>query len=134
MPFVRIDLREGKPLDYKRALGEAVHQALVEHLNTPRRDHFQIIQEHPAEHFIYNPHYLEVERTDDMVFIQVTLSKGRSTEQKRAFYARVAELLQEKPGIRPQDVTIHLVENTREDWSFGNGEAQYLILPKEEWQ
>src|SRR6266567_8058391 len=126
MPFVRIDLRKGKPTSHTTAIGNAVQQAMVEHLDVPVRDQFQVISEHAPDHLVYNPGYLNVERTDDIVFIQVTLSTGRSTEQKRAFYARLAELLQEDPGIRPQDVTIHLVENTREDCSFGNGEAQYL--------
>ncbi len=134
MPLVHIDLREGKPASYKKAIGEAVQRALIEHLNVPVRDQFQIIREHTPDHLVYNQNYLDIERTDDIVMIQVTLSAGRSTEQKRAFYARVAELLHESPGIRPQDVLIHLVENTREDWSFGNGEAQYLLLPREQWR
>jgi phenylpyruvate tautomerase PptA (4-oxalocrotonate tautomerase family) len=134
MPLVRVDLREGKSASYIQAIGNAIQQAMVEHLDVPVRDQFQIISEHAPDHLVYNPDYLNVERTDDIVFIQVTLSAGRTTEQKRAFYARLAELLQENPGIRPQDVAIHLVENTREDWSFGNGEAQYLVLPREQWK
>jgi phenylpyruvate tautomerase PptA (4-oxalocrotonate tautomerase family) len=134
MPLVRIDLREGKPASYLHAIGDAVQRAMMEHLNVPERDHFQIINEHKQEHLIYDPNYLNIERTDDVVVIQVFLSGGRTTEQKRAFYARVAELVQESPGMRPQDVLINLVEDTREDWSFGNGEAQYLVLPKEEWK
>jgi len=134
MPLVHIDLREGKPANYKKAIGDAVQRALVEHLNVPVRDHFQIIHEHTPDHLIYNPGYLDIERSDDIVVIQVTLSAGRSTEQKQAFYKRLADLLQEHPGLRPQDILIHLVENTREDWSFGNGEAQYLLLPREQWR
>ena len=109
MPLVHIDLRQGKPTSYKKAIGDAVQRAMVEHLNVPARDHFQIIHEHSPDHLIYNSSYLDIERTDDIVMIQVTLVTGRSTEQKRAFYARLAELLQDDPGIRPQDVTIHLV-------------------------
>lgn len=134
MPLVQIDLRQGKPASYTQAIGNAVHQAMIEHLNVPQRDHFQVIREHETSHLIYNPNYLNVERTDDIVLIQITLSTGRTTEQKQAFYTRLAGLLQENPGMRPQDVTIVLVENTREDWSFGNGEAQYLRLPREQWR
>jgi 4-oxalocrotonate tautomerase len=134
MPFVRIDLREGKSASYIQAISNAIQQAMVEQLDVPVRDQFQIISEHAPDHLVYNSSYLDVERSDDIVFIQVILSTGRSTEQKRAFYARLAALLQENPGMRPQDVTIHLVENTREDWSFGNGEAQYLVLPREQWK
>ena len=134
MPLVRIDLQEGKPTSYVRAIGDAVQHAMVECLDVPIRDHFQIINEHPSSHLIYDPNYLNIERTNDIVIVQVTLSVGRSTEQKRAFYARLAQLLQENLGMRPQDVTINLVEDTREDWSFGNGEAQYIVLPKEQWK
>lgn len=134
MPLVRIDMREGKTQEYTEAVGEAVHRAMSETLGVPVRDHFQVITEHPRERLIYNPSYLDIKRTDDVVFIQVFLSAGRSREQKQAFYARVAELLREKPGLPPEDVLINLVENTREDWSFGNGEAQYIILPKEQWK
>lgn len=134
MPLVRIDLREGKSKDYVAAVGESVHRAMGEILGVPTRDHFQVITEHSREHLIYDPSYLEIKRTDDVVFVQVFLSAGRTREQKQAFYARVAKLLREKPGLRPEDVLINLVEDTREDWSFGNGEAQYTILPKEQWK
>jgi 4-oxalocrotonate tautomerase len=134
MPLVRIDLRRGKPPSYLRAVGDAVHRALVDCLDVPLRDHFQVINEHAPEHLIYDPAYLGVERTDDVLVVQITLSAGRTQEQKRRFYGRLAALLRENPGIRPQDVIIVLAENTREDWSFGNGEAQYVVLPKAQWK
>ena len=136
MPLVRIELlREGGPEGRARAVGDAVHQAMVEHLDVPERDRFHIIGEHAPGRLVYDPHYLGVERTDGFVFVQVFLSAGRTTDQKRAFYARLAELLEGGPaGMRPEDVAVGLVENAREDWSFGNGEAQYLVLPKEQWK
>jgi len=134
MPLVRIDLRQGKPAAYVRAIGDAVHRAILETIGVPERDHFQVISEHRPEQLVYDPNYLEVQRTDDIVIIQVFLSQGRDTQQKQDFYARTAALLQEKPGIRPQDVFISLVESTREDWSFGNGVAQYVVLPREQWR
>ena len=134
MPLVRIDLRKGKPTGHVSAIGEYVHRAMVEVLEVPGRDHFQVITEHDSEHLIYDSHYLGVERSDDIVFVQVVLSSGRDAAKKQAFYARVVALLQEKPGLRPQDIVINLVEDKREDWSFGNGVAQYLVLPREEWK
>jgi 4-oxalocrotonate tautomerase len=134
MPLVRIDLRAGLPAHYLRAIGAAVQQAMVECLNVPARDQFQVIAEHDADHLVYNPGYLDIQRTDDLVLIQITLSAGRSTEQKQAFYARLAALLRESPGLRPEDLAVSLVENTREDWSFGNGEASYLVLPRDRWR
>jgi len=125
VPLVRISLRDGKPAAYRRALGDAVHRAMVEAVNAPPLDRFQVITEHPADGLIYDPAYLGIERTDDVVFVQITLNTGRTVEQKKALYARIVELLEENPGIRPQDVLINLVEVPRENWSFGNGVAQY---------
>jgi hypothetical protein len=134
MPLVRIDFRSGKPADYVRAIGDGVHRAMVECFSVPERDRFQIITEHAPDRLIYNPSYLEIPRSDDIVLIEITLSSGRTTELKQAFYARAAALLGESPGVRPEDVTIALVENTRDNWSFGNGEASYVVRPREEWR
>ena len=133
MPLVRIDLIEGHPEKAISAIGDAVQAALVETMNVPQRDRFQVITAHRKDRFVYNPSYLGVERTDRIVFVQVFLSKGRTTEQKQAFYASVARRMA-NAGMRPEDLAVALVENTREDWSFGNGIAQYVVLPKEEWK
>ena len=125
MPLVRIDLREGKPEKYKTAVGNAVHLAMMETVNIPSQDRFQIIADHPASQLIYDPHYLNISRTDDVVFIQITLNTGRTIEVKKALYARIIALLGEDPGIRPQDVLISIIDVPKENWSFGNGEAQY---------
>ena len=127
MPLVRISLREGKPETYRRALADGIHRAMVDAINVPPLDRFQAITEHPAESLIYDPAYLGIVRSDDVVFVQITLNAGRSTEQKRALYSRMAELLQASPGLRPQDLLISLVEVSRENWSFGNGQAQYAV-------
>jgi 4-oxalocrotonate tautomerase len=134
MPFVRIDLMEGRSDGQVAAIGDAVQRALVETMNVPQRDRFQVITEHSPARLRYDKAYLGVERTDGIVMVQVTLSAGRTTEQKQAFYARAAQLMADTAGVRIEDVTISLVESTREDWSFGNGVAQYLVLPKEEWK
>lgn len=125
MPLVRIDLRSGKPAEYRRALGDGVHRAMVETIKVPADDRFQIITEHPADGIVHDPSYLGVSRSDAVVFIQITLNAGRTLEMKKALYARIAELLAEKPGLRSEDVLVSLVEVTKENWSFGNGVAQY---------
>ena len=134
MPLVRIDLiREQHSESDIAAIGDAVQAALVETMNVPQRDRFQVITEHARNRLVYNASYLGVERTDGIVFVQVFLSKGRTIEQKQAFYAGVSRRLA-SAGMRPEDLAISLVESTREDWSFGNGIAQYVVLPKEEWK
>ena len=125
MPLVRISLREGRPEAYRKAVGEGVHRAMVETIDVPEHDRFQIITGHDSASLIYDRTYLGIDRSDDTVLIQLTISAGRSLEKKRALYARIVALLMERPGVRPQDVFINLVEVAPENWSFGNGVAQY---------
>jgi 4-oxalocrotonate tautomerase len=125
MPLVRISLREGKSEQYRRAIADGVHQAMIEAIDAPPQDRFQVVTEHKANDLIYDPSYLGIERSDDVVFVQITLSAGRKPPQKRKLFQRMVELLGKNPGLRPQDVIINLVETAWENWSFGNGEAQY---------
>lgn len=125
MPLVRISLMEGKPEAYKKKVGDAVHQAMVETMNVPPLDRFQIITSHARSDFIYDPEYLNIKRSDDLIIVQITLNSGRSTELKKAFYKRLAELLAQEVKLRPEDLLISLVEVSKENWSFGNGVAQY---------
>ena len=134
MPLVRIDAIAGRSEAELNAISAAVHRAMNECFGVPERDRFQIITEHPRGRLVYDPGYLGISRTDGFVFVQVLFSVGRTPEQKKAFYARVIELLAGEPRIRPEDVAITLVENERSDWSFGQGIAQYLVLPKEQWK
>ena len=126
MPLVRIDLRRGKPAAYRKAIGDAVYRALREIFNVPDEDRFMLISEHDEDGFIYSDRYLDIARSADLVFIQLTVSNTRPVEQKQAFFARTVALLAENPGLRPQDVFINLVEVVKENWSFGNGIAQYV--------
>ena len=127
MPLVRISLREGKSEEYKKALGDGVHRAMVEAIEAPAQDRFQIITEHPASGVVFDPTYLGIQRTENIVMVQITLSTGRKPPQKRKLFKRMAEILAENPGLRPQDLMVSLVEVAWENWSFGNGEAQYAV-------
>jgi 4-oxalocrotonate tautomerase len=125
MPLVRIDLARGKTEHYRRTIGDVVYDAMVATLNVPANDRFQIIAEHSDSDFIIDKTYLDVERTEDVIVIQVTLNAGRPVELKRAFYKAVADGLHQRLQLRREDVVINLVETAKENWSFGNGEAQY---------
>lgn len=125
MPLVRIALREGKSAQYKQAISDEVHKALVAVANVPLQDRFQIITEHGADALIYDPSYLSLNRTDDIVTIQVTLNQ-RPTAVKLAIYQAIADRLAANPGVRREDVLISLVPVAPEDWSFGDGRAQYV--------
>jgi phenylpyruvate tautomerase PptA (4-oxalocrotonate tautomerase family) len=125
MPLARIDLPAGKPASYRRAVADVVYEAMVETLKAPKGDRFQVIAEHAADTLIIDPHYLGIERSADALIIQVTLNEGRTVEAKQAFYKAVADGLHARLGLRREDVVINLVEVKKENWSFGNGIAQY---------
>jgi len=125
MPFVRIDLIEGKSAEYRKSIGDVIYDAMRSTIDVPENDRFQVITEHKLENFIYDPTYLGVSRTNDCVYIQITLNAGRTVEKKRAFYKAIADGLHERLSLRREDVFINLVEVGKENWSFGNGLAQY---------
>lgn len=125
MPLVRISLAKGKPAHYRRLVGDAVHRALVEAAGVPPLDRFQILTEHEPGDIVYDSTFLGVARTSDLVIIQITLSAGRTLEQKRALYRKIAANLAGAVGLRLEDAWISLVEVAKENWSFGNGIAQY---------
>ena len=124
MPLVRIDLRKGKDATYRRQVARVVYDAMHS-VGVPANDRFEVVNEHDADNFQYDGDYLGIHRTDDLVIIQITWNEGRTVEQKKQLYKAIAEGLAESPGIRKEDVFINLVEVKKENWSFGNGEAQY---------
>jgi phenylpyruvate tautomerase PptA (4-oxalocrotonate tautomerase family) len=126
MPLVRIDLPAGKPAEYRAAVGDAIYVAMLETLNVPANDRFQIFADHrPGDDLVIDPTYLGISRSKDAIILQVTLNEGRTIDMKKAFYKAVADGLHQRVGLRPEDVFIGLVEVKKENWSFGNGEAQY---------
>lgn len=126
MPLVRIDLRRGKSAAYKRAISDGVYQALREIFTVPENDRFMVVTDHETEDFLYEPNYLGIDHSANFVMLQITVTNSRTVEQKQALYARIVELLEKNPGIRRQDVMINLIDVGKENWSFGNGIAQYV--------
>ena len=125
MPLVRISLMKGRPQGFGKKVGEIVYQAMVDTINVPVKDKFQIITEHDRDSLIYDPSYLDIPRTDGWIVIQLTLNEGRTVELKKNLYRAVAQRLSQELGIRTEDVFIGLVEVKKENWSLGNGIAQY---------
>ena len=125
MPLVRISLVKGKPEAYRRKVGDAVHRALVETISVPALDRFQLVTEHEPGDIVYDSNYLGIARSSDIVIIQITLSAGRTLEQKRALFRRIADNLHAVVGLRREDSWVNLVETAKENWSFGNGLASY---------
>jgi phenylpyruvate tautomerase PptA (4-oxalocrotonate tautomerase family) len=126
MPLVRIALRRGKSAAYIAALRDGIYRAMHESFDVPENDRFILVSQHDAEEFDYDPGYLGIARDDDLVVVQIACNNTRTTEKKQAFYRRMAELLAEDPGLRPENLFINLLETAKENWSFGNGVAQYV--------
>lgn len=124
MPLVRIDLPQSIDADRAQRIGETINKAMIDVINVPKGDKFQVITRHPPEGRNVTSEYLGIQYSNDVTLIQITLNQGRTVELKKAFYRRVANDLAEL-GLRKQDVVINLVEVPKENWSFGNGEMQY---------
>jgi phenylpyruvate tautomerase PptA (4-oxalocrotonate tautomerase family) len=125
MPLVRVDLKHGKPLAYRHAILDAVYAAMRETFDVPAEDRFMLLAEYGDEGFVYSDRYLGIRRTDDLVIIQITANNTRTVEEKKALFKAIADRLAASPGVRREDVFINLLEVAKENWSFGNGAAQY---------
>ena len=126
MPLVRIDLPAGKPVTYSAAVMETIQSAMHLVLNVPVEERFQIVTEHLPGSLSIDPAYLGIARSPDAIIIQVTLNAGRNADIKQRFYQMLADSLRDRIGLRREDVLINLVEVSKENWSFGNGEAQLV--------
>jgi phenylpyruvate tautomerase PptA (4-oxalocrotonate tautomerase family) len=130
MPLVRISLLKGRPAELRRKIGDAIHRALIETIDVPPRDRFQVLTEHEPGDLVYDSEYLGIARTDQIVIVQITLTAGRTLAQKRALFRRIAEQLAAL-GLRREDAWINLVEVAKENWSFGNSVAPYAAAERE---
>ncbi|MCC6737552.1 MAG: tautomerase family protein [Planctomycetia bacterium] len=126
MPLVRISLGAGRPASVVKAISDAVHRALVEAAGAPAEGKFQLVTEHAPGTLVHPPSYMGMPKSDGIVVIQATMNAGRTTEVKRALYAKIAELLEKEAGVRKEDVVISLVEVPKENWSWGGGEMTYV--------
>jgi len=132
MPLQRISILSGRDHAYRRAVADGVHRALVETCAVPEDDRFQIITEHSEGGLVCSPSYLGITHGRAPVFVQIFLNRGRTLAQKKALYARIADLLLESARVPRSDVIVNLVEVEKEDWSFGDGVAQYAPVESKE--
>jgi 4-oxalocrotonate tautomerase len=124
MPLLHISLRAGKPEAYRQAIFDSLYRSMREALSVPEDDQFMTITEHDAANFRYGNAY-GVARSADVVYIQITVFNTRTVEQKKALFRRIAELLRENPGIRPEDVFVVILDAAKENWSVGHGLSQF---------
>lgn len=128
MPLVTVTLRKGKPPEFLKNIGDAIHEALVAQAKIPVGDRFQVFHEVEAGQIDADPGFAgsnTVERSADLVIIQIVLNEGRTDVTKTAIYAEIASNLQKKAGIRPDDVFISLVEVVKQNWSMALGVMTY---------
>ncbi len=126
MPLVRVSLRRGKPANYREAILDGTYRAMISTFDVPEEDRFMVINEHDEADFSYSKTYLGIDRSDDLVMIQIAANNTRTVEKKQALYRQIVENLAANPGVRSEDVFINLVEVLPENWSFGRGIAQYV--------
>jgi phenylpyruvate tautomerase PptA (4-oxalocrotonate tautomerase family) len=125
MPLVLIDLLEGRTSAQLETLADTVQEVMEREFAAPPGDRYQIITQHRPGELRVGTSGLPLRRSDDVVLLRI-VQQGRSEEQKTRTYRALAELLEERSGIDPQDLAITVVQNTRADWSFGKGSAQFL--------
>jgi 4-oxalocrotonate tautomerase len=126
MPLVRISLRKGRPASYRKKIADNIYLAHRETFDAPEEDRFVTVDEYEPDNFFYSKNYRGIERSNDFIVVQITVSNTRTVAQKQALFRRIVERLQADLGLKPDDVFINLLEVGKENWSFGRGLAQYV--------
>ncbi|MEO1280306.1 MAG: tautomerase family protein [Pseudomonadota bacterium] len=125
MPLLRFDIYEGRTDAELKDMLDAVHRSMLAAFKVPERDRYQIVNEHKPSRMIMEDTGLGIPRTKNFVMIQVTTTQ-RTIAMKKEFYKLTVEELEKSCGIAPSDVMINHVACNAEDWSFANGQAQFL--------
>ncbi len=132
MPLIRIDMLRGKPAEYRAGLRDTIYETLRDVVGVPVDDRHEVITEHEPDNLNIAADFFGVHRSTDAILVQITLNEGRTVDQKRALYTAIVQALQHRVGLRPDDVTINLLEVKKENWSFGNGTAHYVDAPTQQ--
>jgi 4-oxalocrotonate tautomerase len=127
MPFVRVSLPQAVTDDQIAAVSDAIQVSLIDAFNVPAADRFQVITRHPAAELACTPEYLDIQHSERVALVQITANEGRTVEMKKALFAALASSIAETGVVTAADVIISLVEVKKENWSFGNGIAQYAV-------
>lgn len=121
MPLVTISILKGKSPEYIKDVSDSVNSAVIECMNFPDDDHYQIIYQLDSDSLQFQS------RDGDRVMMHLVMRAGRSNKSKQAFYKKVVENLSKNPGINPANVLITITENHDIDWSFRDGIAQFVV-------
>jgi 4-oxalocrotonate tautomerase len=124
MPIIHVAMRAGKPPAYRQAIFDSLYGAMRDALGVPEGDQFMTISEHEAANFRYGDAF-GITRSDDLIYIQITVFSTRTAQEKKALFRRIADLLGESPGVPPEDVFVTVLDAPKENWSVGHGLAQF---------
>jgi phenylpyruvate tautomerase PptA (4-oxalocrotonate tautomerase family) len=128
MPFVRTAVRQGTDASQKRLIVESIHNALVQAIGMPEDELFNLVSEYTASDFFYSRTFNGIDRSDNLVVVEITMRRGRSDAMKKALYAEIAANLEKHAGISSKDVYIFMHENDYSDWSVGNGQFAMVLV------
>ena len=122
MPLARISVRAHLAPAKIRALADAAHDSSVETCGVPPNDRFQLVSTYAREMMVIDPTFPDVARTPDASIIEILFLEGRTVDQKRNLFRRIADRAV-RAGFSGDDVVIVLTENAPADWSLGRGRA-----------
>lgn len=129
MPLVHVSVDQSVTREEREAIAQAIYEAMRATIGIPEGDKFILVSPHGPQEIFADPAFMGMRRTSRFIIVQIFLSKGRTVEQKQALYRQVADRLHRAAGVSTDDVMTVLTENTYVDWSFGRGEAQYVLNP-----
>lgn len=125
MPLATVHVLEGQ---YDKArlgkLSEAIQTALIEVLDIPPDDFFQIHHVLPCDRYRHTSSFVGQEYSDDMILLELTFMTGRPKETRLALLKSLNEKLVAAVKISPADLVVLLYEVAGENISFGSGLAQ----------
>ncbi|WP_313090182.1 tautomerase family protein [Chryseobacterium flavum] len=124
MPLIRITLSENYSQEECGRISQSVHSAMIQEFNVPEDDYFHIFEQISPSRLFFPDQYLGMKHDAGILFIQIIAATGRTREQKQKLYKSIATEISASININPQNIIITLLENSKENWSFGNGELQ----------
>jgi phenylpyruvate tautomerase PptA (4-oxalocrotonate tautomerase family) len=116
MPLVKVEILKGKSVEYKKAILDGIHSALVEAFKIPEYDKNQRLYELDKENFEFPQ-----TKSEKYTLIELTVFKGRSLEAKKLLYSSIASNLAKSPGIKGEDIIIVIHEPPMENWGVKGG-------------
>ncbi|WP_440857165.1 tautomerase family protein [Staphylococcus shinii] len=125
MPLMKIDLIKGREREEIKKILNISYEVMLNTFKAPKGDRYQIVNQHEDYEMQILDTGLGVERTKNVIVFTI-ITRPRTQQQKQSFYSELTNKLHDDMGIRKEDIMFSLIENTNEDWSFFNGEAQFL--------